>query len=417
MSRNPWIIPYLKDLQNLKKEYWHYIISSDEIKILIQEYNQLFNKNKIEINEIIKLSNNKENLKKWNNATKIFNNKFINMPFKLRVENISDIILKNSVCSLAYEFTDGISTNTNVNLEVLKENLSKGERKAFNILNLIFEIEYRKEKNIETFIIVDDIADSFDYKNKYAIIEFLKELNDNDLFHLIILTHNFDFYRTCANRLSVKTLSVQKDSSIKFIDFYYKKNIFSTFKDHINEDKYFIASIPFVRNLIELEDDCNNINYLKLTSALHYKSDTDSLTTTDIGKIFSKTINKNCTIINQKYTDLLFTTADNFCIGNTDIELENKLVLSIAIRMLFEMKLFKKINNWNIMTKFTNNQTYEMINYCKTNLLLSTTEIEIAEKVSIMTSENIHVNAFMYEPIIDMTDDELILLYNDIENI
>lgn len=416
LSKNTWIIPYLKDLQTLKKEYWHYIISSDEIKYLIQEYSALFNKNKLEINKIIKQSNNKENLKKWNNAITIFNNKFINMPFKLRVENMSDIILKNSVCSLAYEFTDDTSTNSNVNLEVLKDNLSNGERKAFNILNLIFEIEYRKEKNIETFIIIDDIADSFDYKNKYAIIEFLKELNDDNLFHLIILTHNFDFYRSCANRLFVKTLSVQKNSSaIKLVDFFYKNNIFSTFKNRINEDKFFIASIPFIRNLIELGDNCNNIDYLKLTSTLHYKNDTANITTDNIKIIFSKILNKNCTITNQKYTDLLFAVADNFSIGNTDIELENKLVLSIAIRMLFEMKLFNKINDWNIVDSFAKNQTYEMIYYCKKHSLLSNREIELSEKVRIMTSENIHINAFMYEPIIDMTDDELILLYNEIK--
>ena len=68
------------------------------------------------------------------------------------------------------------------------------------------------------------MADSFDYKNKYAIIELLKELNDNSLFHLIILTHNFDFYRACANRLSIKTLSVLKDENqTSLIDFHYKK--------------------------------------------------------------------------------------------------------------------------------------------------------------------------------------------------
>lgn len=58
-----------------------------------------------------------------------------------------------------------------------------------------------------------------------------------------------------------------------------------------------------------------------------------------------------------------------------------------------------------------------MISYCRNNSLLSTKEIELAEKISIMTSENIHINAFMYEPIIDMTDDELILLYNEVKNI
>jgi hypothetical protein len=44
------------------------------------------------------------------------------------------------------------------------------------ILNIIFEVKARIKANQETIFIVDDIADSFDYKNKYAIIEYLKEI-------------------------------------------------------------------------------------------------------------------------------------------------------------------------------------------------------------------------------------------------
>lgn len=55
----------------------------------------------------------------------------------------------------------------------------------------------------KTLFIVDDIADSFDYKNKYAIIEYLKDIGDNEIFHQIILTHNFDFHRTVSSRLDM----------------------------------------------------------------------------------------------------------------------------------------------------------------------------------------------------------------------
>ena len=34
-----------------------------------------------------------------------------------------------------------------------------------------------------------------------------------------------------------------------------------------------------------------------------------------------------------------------------------------------------------------------------------------------MTPENIHVNSFMYEPIIDMSDDHLRKLFNDVQEI
>lgn len=415
LSKNQWIIPMLNNLDLIKKEYWHYVLSLDEIKFDILNYINEYNEHKQTIKNIIQKTNDPENYKKWNNAITEFNNKFINMPFELEVNNISDIILKNSACSLNYKFKDNEDVSHNVDQVLLKDNLSNGERKAFNILNLIFEIQYRKENNIETIIVLDDIADSFDYKNKYAILELLKELNDNCLFHLIILTHNFDFYRACANRLSLKTLSVIKDSKIELIDFYFKKNIFTSFKDRIDDCKYFIASIPFVRNIVELTDGTENSDYSLLTSCLHYKRDTEIITITQINNIFHSHINKNSNIVNSKYIDLLFNTANSIQKGTTEIELHNKLILSISIRLLFEKKLIDKINDWTIVDNFTSNQTHKLIEHCINNNMLTDNEISISEKVKIMVSENIHVNAFMYEPIIDMSDDELINLYKMIK--
>lgn len=41
---------------------------------------------------------------------------------------------------------------------------------------------------------------------------------------------------------------------------------------------------------------------------------------------------------------------------------------------------------------------------------------KIVEQVLIMTSENIHINSFMYEPLIDMSLDELKKLYEDVSH-
>jgi ABC-type dipeptide/oligopeptide/nickel transport system ATPase subunit len=69
------------------------------------------------------------------------------------------------------------------------------------LLNIIFEIKARENLDSETLFIIDDIADSFDYKNKYAIIQYLNDIHKNDKFYQIILTHNFDFYRTIQSRI------------------------------------------------------------------------------------------------------------------------------------------------------------------------------------------------------------------------
>jgi hypothetical protein len=38
----------------------------------------------------------------------------------------------------------------------------------------------------------------------------------------------------------------------------------------------------------------------------------------------------------------------------------------------------------------------------------------VIDSVLLMTPENIHLNAFMYEPIVDMADDHLKKLYKDV---
>lgn len=146
LSTNQWIIPMIKDLDKLKKEFWHYILSTNEIKIKVEDYINTYKENEEKIKEIITKSNSEGNLEKWDSAINEFNNKFINMPFMLEIKNISDVILKNEVCSLIYKFREEKEINDNVDKGLLKDNLSKGERKAFSILNLIFEIQYRKEK-------------------------------------------------------------------------------------------------------------------------------------------------------------------------------------------------------------------------------------------------------------------------------
>jgi ABC-type lipoprotein export system ATPase subunit len=97
-----------------------------------------------------------------------------------------------------FVFTD--TDKKNLKREELLRVLSQGERRALYILNVIFEIRGRKNAGQKTLLIVDDIADSFDYRNKYAIVEYLKDISEDANFFQIILTHNFDFFRTIQRR-------------------------------------------------------------------------------------------------------------------------------------------------------------------------------------------------------------------------
>lgn len=46
-----------------------------------------------------------------------------------------------------------------------------------------------------------------------------------------------------------------------------------------------------------------------------------------------------------------------------------------------------------------------------------TENIKLLKQVNLMTPENIHLNSFMYEPILDMGIDELQNLYTKISNL
>jgi len=55
-------------------------------------------------------------------------------------------------------------------------------------------------------------------------------------------------------------------------------------------------------------------------------------------------------------------------------------------------------------------------NVSKFNELFSSDQhaIETIQRVILMTPDNIHMNSFMYEPILDMAEDHLKKLYEDV---
>ena len=282
--------------------------------------------------------------------------------------------------------------------------LSNGEKRALYIINLIFEIEALIKLNKDVLLIVDDIADSFDYKNKYAIIEYLNDILKSGIFRMIILTHNFDFYRTVVNRLGISRknsfMVYKNDREIKLVQGGYLKDIFSVWKSKINDnDRIMVASIPFVRNLSEYLDMENSPNYIKLTSLLHKKEDTDSITVSELEGIYNEVwkVPKNLKGKDRKIIDILFSEADN-------------IVLSIAIRLLAEEFMISRISEKDKIREISKNQTYELIKLYKEEYR-NIDEIKVLEQVNLMTPENIHMNSFMYEPILDLSDIYLKKLY------
>ncbi len=183
----------------------------------------------------------------WERVIDIFNRRF-NVPFTLHINNKIDVMIGSArIMELGFTYDDG-EDSTEIQRDELLNYLSSGEKKAFYILNVIFEVERRIKDQQETLVIVDDLADSFDYQNKYAIVEYLRDISSEGVFKQIILAHNFDFMRTIQSRFvsyASCLMGLKSDAGITLVQAEGVKNIFvKDWKLHFfDDDKKKIASM------------------------------------------------------------------------------------------------------------------------------------------------------------------------------
>jgi hypothetical protein len=270
-------------------------------------------------------------------------------------------------------------------------------------------------------MVIDDLADSFDYQNKYAIIQYLRDINEDKLFKQIIMTHNFDFFRVMNSRFvrenclmaSRTSAGLKLESAGGFVQNPFVK----VWKGKLFKDnKCKIAAIPFVRNLLEFTVGSTDPNYKTLTSLLHWKTDTAALTVADLDTIYNtvfatKGASTNAT---ELIVDLIQKEANLCRTAGAGINLENKIVMSIAIRLFAEKFMVVKINDATFWASIKRNQTYFLLSEFKKRFLTDAATLRILDKVNLMTPENIHLNSFMYEPILDMSDEHLRDLWDEV---
>ena len=438
IETNPEIIGFLAldKLQTLKKCLWGSYIRHNSILFeeLCDKYNDFSEAiDALEIDDT-----------PWKKALDIFNQRFT-VPFMMNVVNLKGAIIGESVPQVEFSFKKGdtVKTIDRSKLEKL-DTLSQGEKRALYLLNIIFDIEQIKNTGEETLLVIDDIADSFDYKNKYAIIEYLYELAQVSNIYMLILTHNFDFYRTVASRLSVnrsnRLIADYSNDVLKLEVEYYQDKPFKNWKNNPKEKDIF-ALLPFVRNLIEYGVDQNishtGEDFLFLTSLLHEKQDSRRITFGDIEPLykhyagvtqFDASVGTDVVVLSK-----LYSVCDD--ITASDTKLENKIVLSIGIRHKAEEYIIQQIHNYTGQLSWRKNkQNYrgtnvEFMNFVQNNRNQTrelfngykqfgdADKIKILNEVNIMTPEHIHVNSFMYEPILDMDIVELHRLYHTIKNL
>ena len=438
IETNPTIVPYLIEnkLNELKKILWISYINIH--KILFED---MLNKYKNLSSAIDKMPLNDT---PWKKALDIFNERF-SVPFVMRISNLKSAIIGESIPHVEFVFSkNGAEVSVNRNQLEELNTLSQGEKRALYLLNIIFDLEQLKRLGKDILIVIDDIADSFDYKNKYAIIEYLYELSENNNFKLLLLSHNYDFYRTVSSRLSIhgnhRLFAETNDIGLTLIQEKYQNQPFKYWKEHPCK-KFVLAMIPFIRNLVEYGNDKKIMQTGSdrdfLTMLLHEKINTNNIKFRDLLPIFNEyvgikffesDINLEDTIMEELYQE-----CDN--ITSNDSTLENKIILAMAVRHLAEKYMKNKISvhsdilHWNrgkisgkseeflSFVESKSNQTRELMNGFIQITNRNQEDMKILSAVNIMTPENIHFNSFMYEPILDMDIIELLNLYHEAKSL
>lgn len=428
------IIPLLFDITKLKKQVWLHCMK--RLDKPFGEYSEKIMEFTSQIRALYEKAS--EQSQRWQEVVSEFNRRF-RVPFEMKIDNKANFLLKDEAPRLSFIYSRGTETTKqteNINKDDLMRSLSLGEKRALYLLYILFDLErIRRADEVEDkfLIIVDDVADSFDYKNKYAIIEYLNDLSKNKVIDLLILTHNYDFFRTVYSRLCLRYLNcyiAQKNPDgiismkvFKYQHDFFKKIVIDKIKDgQIDSDdkiKILVASIPFYRNLCNYNG--KECDYNKLTCFLHLK--TAPLNTTvaklsDLWLVIRPYLNEiEMSGTNEDYYGVLQRIATNIVKNPTDeVYLENKLVVAIATRLLAESFMKRALEkNGQTCAESEYNQTRNWFKMARE--YLTSEQINIIEEVNLITPENIHLNSFMYEPLIDISDWTLKELYNSVSKL
>lgn len=414
------------------KNMWYGYLHAclEDITSLIAVYDEASDK----IAEALDAAENCEN--EWEEVVNIFNDRFNDLPYRIEITNKKDAIVDD----LVYPVFEVQYQNPRNPAEPYKERpnddnqllginatLSNGERKALFLLNIIFQLRDRLKRNQEILVVFDDIVESFDYKNKYAFFEYLQEIsNENEKLYTIVLTHNFDFFRLVYEKIhpkepnQFKLITRNRDSSLAVADMF-NPRVFGDTKKIAHEDKAaWVAMLPFARNLVEFRAGSGDEIYKKFTKTLHVMS--DKLVIGDI----KQDIADNTGVTDSPFDDSLDAhdaiteTASNIANNeNDDFDLNKNITLAIGTRLLIERYIISKISDEDYRSVLGkgSDQTRKLIERYKNNSSdpKKPTLIKIFNKAAMMVDGSIHLNAFMYEPLIDMGTWELKEMYNKVK--
>jgi hypothetical protein len=357
----------------------------------------------------------------WRKVVETYNQRFNNKHFDIKISNqvnaiigIQEPIFIKVLKASGEEITE----------EIFKR-FSSGEKRAIFILYFLFEIELKRMTGIPYTIVADDIVDSFDYKNKYAMIEYLSELSSEVNVQLIILTHNFDFYRSTCIALGGNLNSrlfgyIDTDNDVLLFNAnstdYESFELFRNWKTK-DDSTSLIALIPFLRNLVELQEGSASANYNILCNYLHYNLSTPTLTLNGLGTIYTNNgVMHTCATSTTTYWNLLIQEVKKISSPVVENDIKKKIILGLFIRLASDYFLLEKYKNNNSganpVVASGSNWTKQLkklsLNY------LTDEERKLFDRAITVAPSFIHVNSFMYEPLIDVGSDKLLSISKEL---
>lgn len=426
ITTHPEWIPKLADYEGFRKEVLIGYVNHPDVRGKFEALKMVYTANKADLERVLTQARQEQD--RWREIVDIFNLRFHTLPFVVKIENQENVLLQQDEAKLVFEYIDGQGQHHPQSKDALLKILSNGERRAFMILQFLFAIEARKTWNKMSLIVMDDISDSFDYQNKYAIIEYVNELTEvfEDKFKIIMLTHNFDFYRTIGSRLGKKVKPMmavkEQDGSICIrAGKYVGATPFDLEMKNGDKDSNLISLIPFIRNLLEYEKGTSSPEFIKLTGCLHLMPNTYTITDTEVVEIIEKFKGRKFEHEprGEKMIDIIYREADAIESGRElhELFIEDKIVLSVAIRITADKFLRNSLLEAGLREEDINTDTSQTALWIKKYKALNPPreKLKIVEKVNMMTPEFIHLNSFMYEPLVDMSVWHLIDLYKEVK--
>lgn len=422
LAEHEKLIPELANPGRLRQRLWVAYLTT--CRDVLNDTLATYDRGREEMDAIVEEA--RREATRWAEVLSEFNGRF-SVPFVVTMENQHDVILKADAPSIRFRFKGYDGTEVPVDEGDLVRVLSNGEKRALYLLNIIFEVIARREENVETLFVFDDIADSFDYKNKYAIVEYLRDITEMSFFYQIILTHNYDFYRTVSSRLDLKRSNkfhtLRNDQGIQIREEKYQNNPFNYWKERLPEgthDDFMLAMIPFVRNIAEFSGQ--EAIETELTRYLHVQAGSADLTIAQLEALFKQVITFKSQFTlpdgERRVFDLLFARAQVACaLAEEQIELETKIVLAMAIRLRAETHMIAKINDPQFVSNIKSNQTFRLLQKLEAIGGVDALTLKCLKQVTLMTPENIHINSFMYEPILDMSNHHLKKLFEKVNSL